>query len=120
MWGPRGTPGALTAAPEHSSSRSVRRLKHARQIIATGEAYESRVSAIKGIESVRKNASDTALDDQPGQDPFFTRWANPVTATMDSLHLHWPALLEAGLRRPGWSCPPYWQATGGPQSRLGR
>ena len=36
------------------------------QIIASGEAYESRASAMKGIESVRKNASDAALDDQTG------------------------------------------------------
>lgn len=36
------------------------------QIIATGEAYESRVSAMKGIESVRKNAGDAALDDLTG------------------------------------------------------
>jgi uncharacterized protein len=36
------------------------------QIIATGEAYESRASALKGIESVRSNASDAALDDQTG------------------------------------------------------
>lgn len=34
------------------------------QIIASGEAYESRASALKGIESVRKNAPDAALDDQ--------------------------------------------------------
>ena len=34
------------------------------QIIATGEAYESKASALKGIESVRKNAGDAALDDQ--------------------------------------------------------
>ena len=34
------------------------------QIIAYGEAYESRASALKGIESVRKNAPDAALDDQ--------------------------------------------------------
>jgi uncharacterized protein YegP (UPF0339 family) len=34
------------------------------QVIATGEAYESRASALKGIESVRKNAGDAALDDQ--------------------------------------------------------
>ena len=34
------------------------------QIIATGEAYESRASALKGIESVRKNAGDAVLDDQ--------------------------------------------------------
>ena len=36
------------------------------QIIAVGEAYESRASALKGIESVRKNASAAALDDQTG------------------------------------------------------
>ena len=34
------------------------------QIIASGEAYESRASALKGIESVRKNAPDAVLDDQ--------------------------------------------------------
>ena len=34
------------------------------QIIASGEAYESRASALKGIESVRKNAPDATLDDQ--------------------------------------------------------
>lgn len=34
------------------------------QVIATGEAYESKASALNGIESVRKNAADAALDDQ--------------------------------------------------------
>jgi uncharacterized protein YegP (UPF0339 family) len=34
------------------------------QVIATGEAYETRASALKGIESVRKNAGAAALDDQ--------------------------------------------------------
>lgn len=34
------------------------------QVIATGESYETRASAAKGIESVRKNASGAALDDQ--------------------------------------------------------
>lgn len=34
------------------------------QVIATGEAYETKASAMKGIESVRKNAGDAALDDQ--------------------------------------------------------
>ena len=29
-----------------------------------GEAYESKASALNGIESVRKNAGDAALDDQ--------------------------------------------------------
>ncbi|AXG14271.1 YegP family protein [Intrasporangium calvum] len=34
------------------------------QVIATGEAYESKASALNGIESVRKNAGDAQLDDQ--------------------------------------------------------
>ncbi len=34
------------------------------QVIATGEAYESRASAMKGIASVQKNAPDAAVDDQ--------------------------------------------------------
>jgi hypothetical protein len=34
------------------------------QVIATGEAYETRASAMKGIESVRKNAGAANLDDQ--------------------------------------------------------
>lgn len=34
------------------------------QVIATGEAYESKASALNGIESVRKNASDAPLEDQ--------------------------------------------------------
>ncbi|MGO4599478.1 YegP family protein [Terrabacter sp. 2RAF25] len=34
------------------------------QVIATGEAYESKASALNGIESVRKNAGDAPLDDQ--------------------------------------------------------
>ncbi len=36
------------------------------QIIATGEAYESRASALKGIESVRNNAGAATLEDQTG------------------------------------------------------
>ena len=36
------------------------------QIIATGEAYESRASAMKGIESVRSNAAAAALEDLTG------------------------------------------------------
>jgi uncharacterized protein len=41
------------------------RLKAANgQIIAVGEAYESKSAAINGIESVRRNAADAALDDQ--------------------------------------------------------
>lgn len=34
------------------------------QIIATGEAYETKASALKGIQSVRNNAPDAALDDK--------------------------------------------------------
>ncbi len=36
------------------------------QVIATSEAYESRESALHGVESVRKNAADAAVDDQTG------------------------------------------------------
>jgi uncharacterized protein len=36
------------------------------QVIATGEAYESRASAVKGIDSVRNNAGAATLDDQTG------------------------------------------------------
>ncbi len=34
------------------------------QVIATGEAYETKASAMNGIESVRKNASGATLDDK--------------------------------------------------------
>ena len=34
------------------------------QVIATSETYEAKPSALKGIESVRKNAADAELDDQ--------------------------------------------------------
>ncbi|HEY7722519.1 MAG TPA: YegP family protein [Pedococcus sp.] len=34
------------------------------QTIAVGEAYETRASALNGIESVRRNAADASLDDQ--------------------------------------------------------
>ncbi|MEM9034008.1 MAG: DUF1508 domain-containing protein [Actinomycetota bacterium] len=33
------------------------------QIIATGEAYESKANAMKGVESVRKHASDCTVTD---------------------------------------------------------
>lgn len=36
------------------------------QVIAVGEAYESKKSALNGIESIRKNAPDASLDDQTG------------------------------------------------------
>ena len=36
------------------------------QIIDSGEAYETRARALKGIQSVRNNAGDAALDDQTG------------------------------------------------------
>ena len=34
------------------------------EVIASSEAYNSKASAKNGIESVRKNAADAALDDQ--------------------------------------------------------
>jgi uncharacterized protein YegP (UPF0339 family) len=34
------------------------------QVIATSEAYESRESALKGIDSVKTNAPGAELDDQ--------------------------------------------------------
>ena len=34
------------------------------QTIAVSEDYESKASALNGIESVRKNAADATLDDQ--------------------------------------------------------
>jgi uncharacterized protein len=41
------------------------RLKAANgEIIAVGEAYESRSGALNGIESVRRNAPAAVLDDQ--------------------------------------------------------
>ncbi|HEY0539822.1 MAG TPA: YegP family protein [Actinoallomurus sp.] len=36
------------------------------QVIATSERYETKASALNGIESVRKNAPDAELDDQAG------------------------------------------------------
>jgi uncharacterized protein YegP (UPF0339 family) len=36
------------------------------EIIAVGEAYESRASALNGIDSVRRNAADAQVDDQTG------------------------------------------------------
>ncbi len=34
------------------------------QVIATSQMYESKRAALKGIESVKKNAPDAATDDQ--------------------------------------------------------
>ena len=34
------------------------------EVIATSEAYNSKASAMKGIESVRKNAPTAVIDDQ--------------------------------------------------------
>jgi uncharacterized protein YegP (UPF0339 family) len=36
------------------------------QVIATSEAYESKSSALNGIESVKSNAPGAATDDQTG------------------------------------------------------
>lgn len=37
------------------------------QVIATSEAYEQKQSALNGIESVKKNAPDAAVDDQTAE-----------------------------------------------------
>ncbi|MGZ5367115.1 MAG: YegP family protein [Aeromicrobium sp.] len=34
------------------------------QVVAVGEAYESKRAALNGIESIRKNAAGASLDDQ--------------------------------------------------------
>ena len=34
------------------------------EVIATSESYTSKASALGGIESVKKNAADAAVDDQ--------------------------------------------------------
>jgi uncharacterized protein len=34
------------------------------EIIAVGEAYESKSAALNGIDSVKRNAADAAVDDQ--------------------------------------------------------
>ncbi len=34
------------------------------QVIATGESYETKASALNGIESVKKNSADATTDDQ--------------------------------------------------------
>jgi len=36
------------------------------EIIAVSEAYESKAGATNGIDSVKRNASDAAVDDQTG------------------------------------------------------
>lgn len=36
------------------------------EVIAVGEAYESKASCLNGIESIKKNAPDAAIDDQTG------------------------------------------------------
>jgi uncharacterized protein YegP (UPF0339 family) len=37
------------------------------QVIATSEAYESKASALNGIESVKKNAPNAQIDDQTSE-----------------------------------------------------
>jgi uncharacterized protein YegP (UPF0339 family) len=36
------------------------------QVIATGEAYTTKKACLSGIDSIRRNAPDAALDDQTG------------------------------------------------------
>ena len=48
-----------------SQGKSRFRLKASKgQIIAVGEAYESKSAAVNGIDSVRRNTADATLDDQ--------------------------------------------------------
>jgi uncharacterized protein YegP (UPF0339 family) len=46
------------------------------QVIATSETYESKASAISGIESVKRSASDAEIDDQTDKlaGSFRSRW----------------------------------------------
>jgi len=37
------------------------------QVIATSESYESKASALNGIESVKKNAPNAQIDDQTSE-----------------------------------------------------
>jgi uncharacterized protein YegP (UPF0339 family) len=37
------------------------------QVIATSESYESKASALNGVESVKRNAPDAEIDDQTDQ-----------------------------------------------------
>jgi uncharacterized protein YegP (UPF0339 family) len=37
------------------------------QVIASSESYESKASAVNGIESVKRNAADAEIDDQTGK-----------------------------------------------------
>ena len=34
------------------------------ETIASGEAYETKAAALNGVESVKRNAADAAIDDQ--------------------------------------------------------
>ncbi|HET8600877.1 MAG TPA: YegP family protein [Segeticoccus sp.] len=48
------------------------------QVIATGEDYPTRAAALKGIESIRKNAAEATLVDQT-QDAGVPKPTAPVT-----------------------------------------
>ncbi len=39
------------------------------QVVATGEAYETKAAALNGIESVKKNSVGAETDDQTGASP---------------------------------------------------
>ena len=47
------------------------------QVIATSEADESKASAVNGIESVKRNAADAAIDDQTDNSPAVSLDARP-------------------------------------------
>jgi uncharacterized protein len=68
------------------------------QVIATSEAYESKASAIKGIESVKRNVPTAEIDDQPDQEP-----AVPHDAVI-------------GLAVPGRPIGPWSRRTGAPEA----
>jgi hypothetical protein len=68
--GPKITANGRSPWPENSSCTRTRaessrfRLKAGNgEIIAVGEAYESKAAAKNGVESVKKNASDATLVD---------------------------------------------------------
>jgi uncharacterized protein len=72
------------------------------QVIATSEAYESKASAIKGIESVKRNVPTAEIDDQPDQEP-----AVPHDAVI-------------GLAVPGRPIGPWSRRTGAPEASATR
>ena len=52
------------------------------QLMATGEPYTSKSSAMKGVEAIKRNAADARVEDQSGDDQAPT--STPRVATPDS------------------------------------